>query len=554
MPALVPSLVPRAAAVLLLLTACGPTIGGDGSGSADRTGGTGDSGDSGDSSDSGDPGFPIVEVEDRDLDLLFVVDNSGSMGEEQVTLARSIGPLISVLERPDVNIDYRVGVTTTDDGNPWCQGTGPEAGALRLTSCRSRPTEFVFEGFETIDVTQEACYDLCPEEWTQIDIRPTTAVFGGDEAPRNWIERIDGETNLPEGLSAEQAFMCLAPQGINGCGFESQLESMWKALRRSETEGDPDFGFIREDAALMIVHMTDEVDCSNNPEHETIFLPDGNRVFWSDAGASAPTSAVCWNAGVACNGSGVYDACTAVNLDVDGLELSNNEAPSEAVLHPLSRYIDQVQAIEDQKQLIVPDREVLVSIVGGVNSNGSISYQDSADPEFQDNFGIGPGCSSNAGEAVPPVRLAEFANAFELSGSHNLFSICDSDYSPALDLLFGRVDQIRPACLPACAADTDPATEPVDPLCTLTQRVPTGGGTFEDQVVLPCAGGEVPPGQSVCYEALVGDAMDEYCIDQGFNLQFLVMRREGDPAVGGTVIFADCALSESKAVDCPDLP
>src|SRR5690606_397814 len=133
---------------------------------------------------------------------------------------------------------------------------------------------------------------------------------------------------------------------------ESHLESMWKALRRSTTDDDPVFGFIRSNAILSIVHVTDEADCSHNNDHQTIFLPEGNRVFWSDQDAASPTSAVCWNAGVRCDGN----ECQSVNLDVNGNEVSD-DPEKNAVLRPLSRYTEIVQQLENQKQEITPDQE-----------------------------------------------------------------------------------------------------------------------------------------------------------------------------------------------------
>lgn len=51
-----------------------------------------------------------VKVAGRDLDVLFVVDNSESMAEEQAELAAKIGGFLNTLK--DVN--YHVGITTTD--------------------------------------------------------------------------------------------------------------------------------------------------------------------------------------------------------------------------------------------------------------------------------------------------------------------------------------------------------------------------------------------------------------------------------------------------------
>ncbi|MCA9656554.1 MAG: VWA domain-containing protein [Myxococcales bacterium] len=511
----------------------------------------------------------IALTVNKDVDILFVIDNSGSMGEEQATLAANFESFINVLEAPEVEANYRIGVTTTDNGNPWCQGTGPEAGQLRLTSCLSRPTEFVFEGAQTIDAFDEACAAVCPTEWTNIDVQPSVTTKDPEAKVRPWLENIEGATNLPEGLTTTQAFQCFGPQGINGCGFESHLESMWKALRRSQTETEASYGFIRDNAILSIVHVTDEADCSYNDSLETIFLPEGNRVFWSDPDAPAPSSAVCWNAGVACTGSGTYDECHSVNLDVDGNEVAS-DPDNNAVLRPLSRYTSFVQEFENNKQRITPDQEVLVAVIGGVNSDGTITYQDAlTDPEFQSDFGVGPGCSSTAGEAVPPVRLAEFAREFQVGEQRNMFSICESDYSPALQAIAEAIaDQVTPACMPTCVADTDPTSKQLDPSCVLVQKAPREDGTFEDTTIPACnEDGSLPADDdNVCFVALVDDGsaekatdnpvddMSDFCVDRGWNLEFTLVRREGFPAPGGTSVEATCQLSQNKAIDCPELP
>jgi hypothetical protein len=491
------------------------------------------------------------------VDVLFVVDNSGSMAEEQIALASAFGAFIEVLEQPWVAIDYRIGITTTDNGNPWCGTTSPEGGALRLSSCRSRPEEFTLDGAGT--EMQDACSPTCPAEWTDIEIQPT-AIDGSTEVrPRNWIESSPRHTNLPEGLSTTQAFQCFGPQGIDGCGFESQLESMWRATRRSQDESDPDFGFIREGAILSVVHVTDEADCSYNSDWDSIFEPTGNRVFWSDEEAASPTSAVCWNAGVACEGEGpYYDDCHAVDLDVDGNEVSEEDADDLAVLRPVSRYVDVLQDLEDRKQETIPDQQVLVSVIGGVGADGDVSYQDAVDdPQFQSDFGIGPGCASEAGTAVPPARLRELAEAFQVGDDRNMFSICESDYSAALAAIAEAiVGQIRPHCMPVCVADVDPSTPDVlDPSCSFTQQTPAPDGSYELLDVPPCESGDaLPQGYDVCFAMLVGDELSETCADYGVNLELRFVRRAGVPAPGGATIVGNCEVSESRETDCPGLP
>jgi len=493
-------------------------------------------------------GDGIALTVNHDVDVLFVVDDTSSMDAEQAKLAAAFEAFLEVLERPEVRANYRIAFTTTDDGNPACQGTTPELGALRLESCRSRPEAFG-EG--------QACASSCPEGVTEIETLPTTIDDGTAQAkPRPWIESSEGRTNLPEGLSPLQALQCASPQGLDGCGFESPLESMWKALERVLTQDDPAYGFVRSHSILSVVHVTDGTDCSLNPQWEAIFLPDANRVFWSDPEAEAPTTAVCWNAGVACEGTSPYEGCHSIDLDIEGYELSDRDADERAVLYPLDRYVDQVQELENNKQIITPEQQVILSIIAGVASDGSVTYADAVDPQLQLDFGIGPGCDGADGPAMPPVRLLELADAFQVGDRPNVFSACDDDYSPALVAIAeGIAEEIRPACVPACVADEDPETDELDPGCTITQESPRGDGSFEEIILPECeANRAVPEGYDTCYVPLVGDARSELCTDVGFNLELEFVHREGKPFPGGTAVKTDCKLSKDKETDCPELP
>jgi hypothetical protein len=344
---------------------------------------------------------------ERAVDILFVVDNSGSMGEEQAKLAIAIDTLVAALDEAVPPVDYRIAVTTSDNGNPWCGTTGPEAGQLRATSCRSRQSEFVFNGAVVVDVTQQACLDVCSLETLDID----------DGKPWIDVHRSTGTTNV--GDAVVDNLRCMLPQGIDGCGFESQLESLWKSIRRSQTDSDPAYGFHRDTALLATIIVTDEVDCSYNNEWETIFLPDGNRVFWSDPMSASPTSAVCWNAGVACRGAGVYE-CHAVNLDVNGSEVADADADADAVLRPVARYTDELLLLG-----------AYAFAIDGVALDGSVVYADSlGDPQFQNDYGIGPGCETDDGRAVPPVRIHEMTAT--VSDSVHESSVCAAGFEDGL--------------------------------------------------------------------------------------------------------------------------
>jgi hypothetical protein len=508
----------------------------------------------------------------KDVDILFVIDNSGSMGEEQARVAANFPAFINVLEADDVKANYRIGVTTTDNGNPWCGTTTPEAGKLQMSSCLSRTGEFVFNGNPPKDATAEACTDLC--NFDQITTIGTTTEFDPDEKPRPWLENIEGKTNLAaQGGTTPttiEAFQCFGPQGIAGCGFESHLESMYKAFLRAQKEGEGQYGFLRSNAILAIVILTDEVDGSYNNEYQSMWLPasmGGNQVFWSDPMAAAPTSAVQWNAGVECTGGpGTYDECHSQNYDIDG---NPGASDSKAVYHPVDRYVEFVQQLEDQKQEITPDQEVLVALINGVPPGynagmADIVYSDAVDPAEQNDFGIGAGCTNNSttppSTARPPVREREFAEAFQIGSEdsdRNLYSICEDDFSPALKAIADTIrDQLKPACMPSCVADNDPIMTGLQPSCTLEQQAPkVGGGGITKTNIKPCnPDGGLPNGEDVCYQALVGGDLSTYCADLGWNLEFRLVRREGVPAPGGTSVSATCQLSQNKKQDCPNLP
>lgn len=490
----------------------------------------------------GVPGLPTWTIPDANLDILLVVDDSGSMGEEQPILVEALRGLLEVLDRPEVHADWRLAITTTDGGTPLCPTALHESGRFVASSCRGRTDDFVYPGPLDFDVAQQACLDLCPPEWADIALADP------------WIERIDGVTNLPAGLAVTDAIGCLVPMGIAGCAYEAPLRSMSRALANAATPGEPEAGFLRDDAHLWVVFVTDEIDASTNPGMDDIWSPDGSRVFWSDPTAEAPSSAVAWNAGVACSGTSPYDECHAADYGADGQPLSEGEADTAAVLVPVHRFVEELEAIRDAKHAVAPGRGVFVSLIAGAQSDGTVVYADiEEDPQFQADFGIGPGCGSVRGRAVPPVRLRELAEAFAIGGEEpSVFSICDGDYSAALEPVATSIaSQLSPACLPDCAADSDPGTPALEPSCTIVQDEPLQDGTVVTTIMPACTpAGELPSDEGdACVVLATGDARSQFCRDAGTNLELVIVRRAAVPAIGGTTITADCELDPG----CPGL-
>lgn len=158
------------------------------------------------------PPTPDANTSCSKMDILFVVDNSGSMGQEQTNLAQNFPLFIDVLEQR--NLDYRVGITTT--GKDY--------------------TYYDFLGLPTTQTGGDNGELLQRCGMTQRWVSPT------DPTPAD-------------------TFACAAEVGTDGPNDEMPLSVIKMAFDDRITDGT-NASFRREDALLAIVILTDENDCS----------------------------------------------------------------------------------------------------------------------------------------------------------------------------------------------------------------------------------------------------------------------------------------------------
>jgi hypothetical protein len=524
---------------------------------------------------------PVTLIEpNRDVDVLFVIDNSGSMAEEQALVAKNFQAFIGELDLVDAN--YRIGIVTTDNGNPRDPNAVFDAGDLRLSSCLGRVDdgEFVYYDFDAAF----ACTDHCQLTDADLEIRPTTSDSSDDPdkeaVARPWLERLYSETNLGGGVSIAEAFGCYGPQGVNGAGFESPLEAMYRGLTKSVEPGSDNFGFLRDNAHLAVVFITDEVDCSFNPDFTEIFRD--NTTFWSDPDAPIPTSAVCWNAGTTCEGPGpVYAGCEPADYDIAGAAAASAD---DAVLFPIDRYVDFLEGIREEKARTNADAKVMVAALAGVpqgfaDGAAPIPYADSSDPDDQKEYGIGAGCTFNLDDADPtndslarpPVRLRELAEAFPIDAQSDypgLYSICQDDYSPALRDIAEQVKaQFTPGCIAACVKDTRPDIDDFVPNCQVWESN-NDGSERNDIAECELKGGawEDPSGAGLCYALLTdasgvtADAADDMSVDavtgealcaSHGNVEVMILRTKAPR--DGWRVRATCELEADVETYCPNL-
>lgn len=181
-----------------------------------------------------DSGQQLPAVACDKMDILFVIDNSFSMYDEQQNLIANFPEFIEILNafhnKDGDAIDYRVGVLTTGvnrvidykrtDGSSHQKVSEGEDGVLR--------------------------YEECSIE-------------------RPWLERSD--------VDIESDFACLADVGLNGSSTEMPLEAVRIALTEHQNGANGDF--LREDALLAVVIVSDEDDCSFLDDNPNLVLEEG---------------------------------------------------------------------------------------------------------------------------------------------------------------------------------------------------------------------------------------------------------------------------------------
>lgn len=492
------------------------------------------------------PGFPGIGNHPRqmdlfnELDVLFVVDDSPAIAPRLPQVAAAMTAFAAALQATRPAPSLRFGVTTTDAGNPRCAAA--EAGALRMESCRARLDEFV-DADAGVDA-REACTAAC--SLASLELTPTPGP-DGEVAVRPWLEVGGNGGNLPDGVDLAEALRCAVPQGVAGCEFTSPLASLERAVARSEDEADPAYGFLRETADLLVVVISAGNDCSVAPGHEAIF--SDNQVFWGDLQLPDLSPAICWRAGVVCDGPGpVYDDCRPIDRGDDGAEAS----PEQAVLTSAQHFAEMLQYLQHLRQTFDLRARVRLFSVAGVPPEGqAIPYADADEPGFQTQHGIGPGCSDTIA-APPPVRLLAADDALDLEAVPAA-SICEPDWSDAFTRAAAAASEsLGPNCYPRCVFDWDWETPELDHVCDVGAIIFTENSRV---AVPPCVrvDGEWASqgGSPRCYIVRTDDELDPRCAEAGYNLELELWRSEPDPP--GTSYYAWCRESGNPDGDCPAL-
>lgn len=386
----------------------------------------------------------VALTDQRDVDILFVIDNSPSMSPKQRALAENIPRFMQAIEAQ--NLNYHVGIVTTD------VGTLPSDGTLFPTTAGSCSTVSGDDGvLQNLPCTARglsgaalvACQALCPDDRfvPQGGARFISKQGGVTNVPSDTV--VDPKTGARVDRGPENAFKCMALVGDRGCGVEAPLEAAKRALDQHRADND---GFLRTYSTLALIFITDEDDCS---------VQAGNRARWNnpqtmDCGANASDPG-CYRIDYRCIADSVI--CDQP-MSTPGPKTGCKAKPT-TYLESIDRYARFVQTKHPYGPVIVGGIWTLPSVLAGgklqvaqagvgtpglsLATDGNASCVYSRDPSI-------------VGQAQH--RLSSFADRFGTDALQ--VSVCDIDQYPvALAQLGAKVTAGQGLCLRQAPRRTD---------------------------------------------------------------------------------------------------
>lgn len=259
-------------------------------------------------------------------DILFVIDNSGSMENQQAKVVAELERFVQTLADTPVKNDFQVGVITT----------GVSLHGVGTCSADAEPLLIEF-----------------PEESGRLQL-------GKDERGQVRPESTRRILSFDDPDLVEQ-FGMLVRQGIHGSGQEMGLEAIRLALSEPliSQDGDADppgnAGFLRPGSRLLVVIVSDEDDCSEPEKTRLVLRPICGDACVTDAD---------------CGGPGHY--CVPDD-DTGALRCEENvcETPEgRAQLEPVETYVEFLQSLDDGTGT-GRQREVSLAVIGSVDEAGN---------------------------------------------------------------------------------------------------------------------------------------------------------------------------------------
>jgi hypothetical protein len=427
--------------------------------------------------------WPFTQKINNNLDILFMIDNSKSMTDMQQKLLAQLPNFMKVFADLPVPPNLHVAVGSADMG------------------ARS-------------DTTLDTCTPLGDQGKFYSQPEGTclaTTLTPGD----NFISDVDGVSDFTDPIAS--VFQCIGLLGATGCGFEHQLASIDRALGADGLGPVPstNTGFLRPDAYLGIVMLTNEDDCSAptdttiyslNGSPESITNPDGPIADYRCNGG--PHGGHLCKDPKSAGAAGAYDT-PPVNPPADATgspailplaDCKDNDSGSSALI-PVSKFVNDIKALKPDPdhqilvgEIIAPAAPYAVTWVPTLTPGGTMENW----PQVMHSCGAagGPGVNPDPSTQTigdgsfgdPGVREADFAHAFPNSV---LASICDKDYSQSMTAIAAALGQlITPPCIESKVQNDAHG----NPDCSVIENLSDAGGNQKHLAIPNCnENGNTPP-------------------------------------------------------------
>lgn len=381
----------------------------------------------------------------RNVDILFVIDDSPSMADKQNNLAANFPNFINVLNTIQGGLpDAHIGVVTSDVGTKATQDAAP-GGAIG-------------------QIGNGGCSGTGKSGNLQTSGAPITAgqVFISD------IKQTDGSRviNYPAGQLA-QTFATMAKVGAGGCGFEQHLEAMKRALNNNPANA----GFLRPDAYLAVIFIADEDDCTMAK----------SAMLGPESPALGPLQSFrCTRFGVTCDQGGT----TSDQM---------NQVGTKSQCHPndQSQYLEKVGVYVDFLKKLKPDGSNKVIVAGIMGTT----------EPFQTELRTPPGggaaiqslahsCTYTGGAgdtqvADPPTRIKFLLDQFPNRSTFT--TICQQNLSDGLVLIAQLLKSvIGDPCIEGNLADVDPDTAGPQYDCSVSDVTNPGKPNQTETIIPAC--------------------------------------------------------------------
>ena len=408
-----------------------------------------------------------------------MVDDSSSMTEMQQKLYLQLPLFMQVLQSLPTPPSLHVAVVSSDMGAP--------GDATSSIMCTRAGDQGQFQSMPRGTCT-------------------ATTLTAGD----TFISDADNMPNYTDTIA--NVFRCIAPLGDKGCGFENQLASIDRALGGDGQQPSTNAGFLRPEAYLGIVILTNEDDCSAPANTQLYSLNGGQQNIANPLGPIANYR--CNQFGHLCTDpvTGVVEMpplqppsdtmMTGTTRTLDMTNCMSNDTAS-GLLTPVSQFVSDIKALKTD-----PDNQILVAAIAAPatpytvawfpQSGGQNTQPGELWPEIEHSCGaaggddVNPRATMNTTDGSfgdPGVRIAQFANAFPNSV---LASICDASYASSMQAIATKLGQL---IVPPCIAGTIQRDSAALPICSVVEHLTDSQGVKKDITLQNCAASGSNPAQ-----------------------------------------------------------